>query len=304
MANSIEECNIMVKAANRYNRIVQVGQQQRSGFIFQKAIEMIHSGSVGNIRKINIWANFNYGVGTPVVPDEPVPAGVDYDMWLGPAPERTFNPSRFHGVWRMFWDYGGGLVSDWGVHLLDIALWAKNIKTGPEKLMVYAGQTFHEERARETFDTMTVSYPGSDFVINYDVTAGIQNGPYNMPYGISFIGDKGTIVADRNKLQVFPEWDDAAKKNKADEYLFNEGKESHGEHARNFIESIRSGNASACPPEAGRAAALYVHMANIAGRTAEPVLLWDESQNRFTNSEAANRLIKPEYRKPWTLPDV
>lgn len=302
MANSIEECNIMVNAAKRYNKVVQVGQQQRSGFIFQRAVEMIHSGSVGNIRKINIWANFKYGAGSPVLPDEPVPSGVDFDMWLGPAPERSFNRSRFHGMWRMFWDYGGGLVSDWGVHLLDVALWAKNITTGPEKLMVYAGQTFPEKRARETFDTMTVTYPGSDFVINYDVTAGIQNGPYNMFYGIAFIGDKGSIVADRNKLQVYPEWDDEAKKNKVDEYLYNEGKESHGEHARNFIESIRSGKAPACPPEAGRAAALYVHMANIAGRTGEPVLLWDETQGRFTNSESANKLIKPEYRKPWEKP--
>jgi predicted dehydrogenase len=304
MANSIEECNIMVKAAKRYNKIVQVGQQQRSGFIFQKAVDMVHSGSVGNIRKINIWANFNYGAGSPIVPDEPVPAGIDFDMWLGPAPERTFNPGRFHGMWRMFWDYGGGLVSDWGVHLLDIALWAKKITAGPEKILVYAGHTFPEKRARETFDTMSVSYPGKDFVINYDVTAGIQNGPYNMPYGIAMIGDKGTIVADRNKLQVFPEWDEEAKNNKAEAYIYNEGKESHGEHARNFIESIRSGKVPACPPEYGRAAALYVHMANIAGRTGEPVLLWNETQNRFTNSESANSLIKPAYRGPWHLPEI
>lgn len=304
MANTIEECNIMVKAANRYKKVVQVGQQQRSGFIFRKAIEMIHSGYVGNIRKINIWANFNYGVGLKLVDDEPVPSGVDFDMWLGPAPERSFNRSRFHGVWRMFWDYGGGLVSDWGVHLLDIALWAKGIKQGPEKLMVYAGQTYPEKRARETFDTMNVIYPGSDFVINYDVTAGVQNGPYNMFYGISFIGDNGTIVADRNKLQVYPEWDDNAKKNKVEEYLYDQGKESHGEHTKDFIESIRMNRAPACPPELGRAAALFVHMANIAGRTGEPMLRWDEAQGRFTNSESANKLIKPEYRKPWELPTI
>jgi len=302
MANTIEECNIMVRAAKQYNRIVQVGQQQRSGFIFQKAIEMIKSASVGNIRKINIWANFNYGAGSPIVPDEQVPAGVDFDMWLGPAPQRSFNRSRFHGMWRMFWDYGGGLVSDWGVHLLDIALWAKDIKQGPEKILVYAGHTYPEKRARETFDTMSVSFPGSNFVINYDVTAGIQNGPYNMPYGIAFIGDKATIVADRSKLQVYPEWDEDAKKNKVEEYIYSEGKESHGEHALNFIECVKTRKAPNCPPEAGRAAALYVHAANIAGRVGEPVLLWDEKQNRFTNSAAANELIVPKYREPWKLP--
>lgn len=97
MANSIAECNIMVKAANRYNRVVQIGQQQRSGYIFQKATDLVKNGSLGKLRKINIWANFEYGAGQTIVPDQPVPAGVDFDMWLGPAPKRSFNPTRYHG---------------------------------------------------------------------------------------------------------------------------------------------------------------------------------------------------------------
>lgn len=302
MANSIAECDIMVKATKKYNRIVQVGQQQRSGFIFQKTMELIKSGSIGKLRKINIWANFNYGVGEAIVPDEPVPSGVDYDMWLGPAPERPFNQNRFHGTWRHFWDYGGGMVSDWGVHLLDVALWAKDFVKGPDTALVYAGNTFPEPRARETFDTMTVSYPASDLVINYDVTAGVQHGPYDMLYGLAIIGEKATIVVDRSKIQVYPEWDEENKKFMTPEYTYTEGKESHGEHAKNFIQCIKTRETPACPPEIGRAAALHVHIANIAGRTGEPVLIWDEANNRFTNSEAANKLITPVYRAPWTLP--
>lgn len=304
MANSIEECNIMVRAARHYGRIVQVGQQQRSGFIFRKTMELIKTGTIGKLRKINVWANFNYGVGPEIVPDEPVPAGVDYDMWLGPAPQRPFNQNRFHGSWRHFWNYGGGMVSDWGVHLLDIALWAKDFVKGPEKTLVYAGNTFPEPRARETFDTMTISYPASDFVINYDVTAGVQRGPYDMLYGMAFIGEKATIVVDRSKIQVYPEWEEENKKFMTEEYTYTEGRESHGEHAKNFIDCIKSGEIPACPPEIGRAAALHVHIANIAGRTGEPVLIWDDANNRFTNSEAANRLITPVYRTPWKLPQI
>jgi len=302
MANTIEECNIMVRATKHYGQIVQVGQQQRSGFIFQKAMELIKSGSIGKVRKINAWANFNYGVGPVVVPDEPVPAGIDYDMWLGPAPQRPFNRNRFHGSWRHFWDYGGGMVSDWGVHLLDIALWAKDITKSPEKVLVYAGNTFPETRARETFDTMTVCYPGSDFAINFDVTAGVQHGPYDMLYGIAFIGDKATIVTDRSKIQVYPEWDDAGKKFRAEEYIYTEGKESHGEHVRNFIECVKSRKTPACPPEIARAAAMHLHIPNIAGRTGESMLLWDDVNNRFINSDKANELVVPVYRKPWELP--
>lgn len=304
MANSIGECNIMVKAANRYNQIVQVGQQQRSGFIFQKAMELIKTGKIGKLRKVNIWANFEYGVGPAIVPDSPVPAGIDYNMWLGPAPLKPFNTNRFHGSWRHFWDYGGGLMSDWGVHLIDIGLWANEITNPPEKVLVYAGNTFHEKRARETFDSMSVIYPGSDFAINWDMTAGLQRGPYDMAYGIAFVGDSATIVADRSKITVYPEWDNQAKKPKANEYKFTEGKESHGEHVRNFIDCIKTRNKPACPPETARAAAIHVHIPNIAARIGESMLIWDDNGNRFINSTAANELITPVYREPWNLPKI
>ncbi len=302
MGNSIEECNIMVRAARKHKQIVQVGQQQRSGFIFQKAMELIKSGQIGTLRKINIWANFEYGVGPLIVPDSPVPGGVDYDMWLGPAPNRLFNINRFHGSWRHFWDYGGGLASDWGVHLVDMGLWAKDITNAPDKVLTYGANTFPEKRARETFDTMTICFPKDDFVINYDLTAGLQRGPWDMTYGIAFIGDNATVVTDRKNLTVYPEIDNKTKKFKAEEYKFTEGKESHKEHARNFLDCIKSRVEPACTPEKGRAAALHVHMANIAARVGEPVLFWDDAKNKFTNSEAANRLITPEYRKPWVLP--
>jgi len=305
MANSIAECNIIVKASDYYGeRVVQVGQQQRSSFIFPKTIELINSGKTGRLRRVNIWANFTYGVGLPVIPDEPVPAGVDFDMWLGPAPMRPFNKNRFHGIWRMFWDYGGGLMSDWGVHLLDIALWAGNITKGPEKVLVYGANTSEEPRMRETFDSMNIIYPNNDFVINWDMTAGIQSGPYDSPYGLAFVCDKGTITVDRNKLILRPEWDSQAKKGKTDEYKFTEGKESHAEHAKNFIDCIRSRQKPVCTPAIGRAAALHVHIPNIAARCGESMLLWDDANNRFTNSEKANQLITPIYRKPWTLPSI
>jgi predicted dehydrogenase len=303
MANSITECNIMVKAADYHSkRIVQIGQQQRSGFVFQKAMEIIKSGKIGKLRKVNIWANFSYGVGQPVVPDEPVPSGVDFDMWLGPAPERSYNKTRFHGSWRMFWDYGGGLMSDWGVHLLDIALWAKDITKAPEKVLIYGANTFEEPRSRETFDSMSVIFPKDDFVINWDMTAGIQSGPYDSIYGLAFVGDLATMTVDRNKLIVRPEWDSLTKKSKAEEYKFTEGTESHSMHAKNFIECIKTRSKPVCTPEIGRAAAVHVHIPNIAARTGESMLIWDDANNRFTNSEKANQLITPVYRKPWVLP--
>ncbi|MBW6537186.1 MAG: Gfo/Idh/MocA family oxidoreductase [Mariniphaga sp.] len=304
MANTIGECNIMVMAAKRYNRIVQVGQQQRNGKVFIDSMNLIKSGEIGTLRKVNIWANFNYGLGTTLVEDSPVPEGVDYNMWLGPAPERPFNQARFHGSWRHFWDYGGGLMSDWGVHLIDMGLWAKDVVKGPEKVVTYADNLSKQVMARETFDTMNVIYPKNDFVINYDLTAGIQQGPFDSAYGIQFIGEKGMLVADRSKYHLYPEWDGQKKAPKTEEVHFDEGKESHREHVDNFLECLKTRETPACPPEIGRAAAVHVHIANIAARVGETVLEWDDANNRFTNCEKANAFITPEYREPWKLPKV
>jgi predicted dehydrogenase len=304
MANTIGECNIMVKAAKRYNRVVQVGQQQRDGKVFIDSMNLIKGGEIGTLRKVNIWANFNYGLGTVPVPDGPVPAGVDYNFWLGPAPERPFNQARFHGSWRHYWDYGGGLMSDWGVHLIDMALWAKDIKEGPKTVITYAGNLSKQKMARETFDTMNLIFPKDDFVINYDLTAGIQQGPYDSAYGIQFIGEKGILVADRSKYHLYPEWDGQKDAPKTEEISWEKGHESHREHVDNFLACIKSRETPSCPPEIGRAAAVHVHIANISARVGQPILEWDDANNRFTNCEKANEYITPKYREPWKLPEI
>ncbi len=304
MANTIGECNIMVRAARRFNRIVQVGQQQRDGKVFIDCMELIKSGKIGTLRKVNIWANFNYGLGAKLVDDGPVPAGIDYDFWLGPAPERPFNPARFHGSWRHFWDYGGGLMSDWGVHLIDMALWTKDIVDTPKKVITYASNLSKQKMARETFDTMNVIYPKDDFVINYDLAGGVQQGPYNSPYGIQFVGELGMLVADRGKYHLYPEWDGDLKAPKTEEVSWEHGKESHRQHVDNFLSCIKSRETPSCPPEIGRAAAVHVHIANISARVGHPFLEWDDTTNRFTNCEKANELITPVYRAPWKLPEV
>lgn len=303
MANTIAECNIMVKAANYYNRIVQIGQQQRSGYVFQESMTMIKDGTIGKLRKVNIWANFNYGIGPKLVDDSSVPEGVDYDMWLGPTPQRPFNSNRFHGNWRFFWDYGGGLMTDWGVHLLDIGLWAKDLVEAPKKVLTYGANSSLELRQRETFDTFTVSFPKDDYVINWDMTAGIETGAYGKPYGIAFIGEKASIVTDRRGFQVFPETDYRTEKPKTKAVSFLEGKESHSQHLRNFFDCVTSRKTPVCPPEIGRVAAMHAHIPNIAARTGESVLIWDDKSGRFTNSNKANELINPEYRAPWSLPN-
>ena len=299
LANSIGECDIMVKAARKYNRVVQVGQQQRSGIHWKQAMDFINAGNIGQLRKVNIWANFNYGVGQPKAPDEPPPTNVDFDMWLGPAPKRSFNRNRFHGSWRMFWDYGGGLMTDWGVHLIDMALWAKNIIDPPLAVTATGGNFAFPERAHETFDTMSVSYQLKDYTINWEHAAGVQSGPYGRAYGLAFVGNDATLVIDREGWELFPESE--AGKYKVPAMPKQPGRDSHEPHMKNFIECIKTRKDPVCSIENGRLVAMYAHMANIALRT-NSRLEWNEATKNFGTNAAANALITPVYRKPWALP--
>lgn len=299
LANSIGECDLMVKAVRKYNKIVQVGQQQRSGDHWQTAMNFIKDGKLGQLRKILIWANFNYGVGQPKIPDTPVPAGVDFDMWLGPAPERSFNNARFHGSWRMFWDYGGGLMTDWGVHLVDMALWAKDTTALPLSVAATGGNFAFPERAHETFDTMNVVYQMPEYDINWMHTAGIQTGPWGRNYGLAFIGNDATIVIDRESWDLFPEMEKGRYKVPA--LPRQQGHNSHEAHVKNWIECIRTRKETVCPVEMGRLAAVYTHMGNVALRT-QSQLIWDNSAHNFGSNTAANKLLLPSYRQPWKLP--
>ena len=304
MANTIAECNVMVEAASKYQRVVQVGQQQRSGQVWNDVMAYIKAGKIGKLRKATIWANFNYGVGPEKQPDATVPAGVDYDMWLGPAPDRPFNPSRFHGSWRFFWDYGGGLMTDWGVHLIDMALWARDITSPPKLTLSYGNNASFPNHDRETFDTMSVTYPEDDYIINWEHTAGTQNGPYDNLYGIAFTGDDGTIVAHRGGWEVFPEWDGQKEAPKIEKLEFQKGNPGHDLHIRNFVKCVKERSTPACPPEIGRAVALAAHFANIAVRSGDYKLEWDDTKSKFTNSKKANQYISPAYRKPWQFPQI
>jgi predicted dehydrogenase len=301
LANSIAECQVMLKAARKYNRVVQVGQQQRSGQHWQDIVALVRSGKLGTIRKIKTWGYFGYGKGSPKVPDSPVPEGVDYNTWLGPAPEHPFNRNRFHGSWRHFWDHGGGLLTDWGVHLLDIALWAMNVKF-PKAVMASGGIYAYPDNAIETPDTLNVLYDYGSFTVEWDHAGGLSKGIYGRSYGVAFIGNNGTLVVNREGWEVIAE-----SENNTDKMpvipLQPADDASHEKHVKNFIDCVKSRKSPICEIEHGHNVALVAHMGNIAYRTGNK-LIWDERKGNFKDDPKANDLLKPAYRSPWKFPNV
>jgi predicted dehydrogenase len=296
LANSIAECQIMLKAARKHNRIVQVGQQQRSGQHWQDIVALVKSGQLGTIRKIKTWGYFGYGKGSPKVPDEPVPNGVDYNTWLGPAPQHPFNRNRFHGSWRHFWDHGGGLLTDWGVHLLDIPLWAMDVKF-PKSIMASGGIYAYPDNAIETPDTLNVLYDFGNFTLEWDHAGGLSKGSYNRSYGVAFIGNNGTLVVNREGWEVIAESENNTDKTQVVP-LQPADNLSHEKHVSNFIECVRSRKTPVCEIETGHNVALVAHMGNISYRTGNK-LFWDDSKGKFKDDNKANSFLKPEYRSPW-----
>lgn len=300
LANSVAECDAIVDAARRHDRVVQVGQQQRSGEAWQNVVRFVQSGRLGDIRRVKVWGFFDYGKGLPRVPDEPPPAHIDFDMWLGPARDQPFNPSRFHSVWRHQWDFGGGLLTDWGVHLLDVVLWAMDVRTAPRAVSASGGIYTYLDRAIETPDTLSVLYDMGDYTISYEHFAGLSKGYYNRSYGIAFIGNNGTLVVNRAGWEVIAEELDGELLMEPVPFVEGVGS-NHERHAIDFIEAVRERRDPICTVEMGRDAAVFAHLGNIAYRTGSR-LSWDAEARRFEENPDADAFLMPFYRAPWTFP--
>ena len=296
IANSIAECDMMAKAAKHYNRVVSVGQQQRSAKLWIEMKKFIDSGQLGHISRVNVWANFRYAAILNPAKDSEVPAHIDFDMWLGPAPERTYNASRHHGSWRMFWDYGGGLLTDWGVHLLDMALWGMKVDHMPNRVMATGGNWAYPDNFAETFDTMSVIYEFDDFVMTWNNTT-IETGPYGKNYGVEFVGTNGTLVANREGWEVYP------LQGKCEAAKCSPDYQDLTLHHTDFYNCMRTRKMqTACTIDNGAMCAKYAHLGNISARVGS-ALVYDNDKQRFDNKEA-NKLIKPTYRKGWEFPKL
>jgi predicted dehydrogenase len=308
IANSIEEARIMVQAQEKTGKVVQAGQWQRSGPHYRKAFEIVRSGVLGKIRLVKVWAYQGWMKPVPVVPDSQPPAGVDYKFWLGPAPERPFNQNRFHFNFRWFWDYAGGLMTDWGVHEIDIALYAMNAEA-PISVMASGGKLAYPDDASETPDTLQAVFQYEDFNMLWEHATGIDNGPYGRSEGIAFIGNNGTLVVNRGGYEVIVEREAQGyaasgkpKMETIEAYVKPPELNYLDLHTQNFIEAVKKNSQDVLntPIRSGSVAAINAHMGNIAFKTGTKIY-WDAKAGKFDNAEA-NKFIVPEYHNGWKLP--
>lgn len=282
LGRSIDEGRAMLEAAKKFNRVVQMGTHWRSGAHYRDAVEFVQSGKLGKVRMVRCWAYLDWlgGIGSP--PDSAPPDGVDYDMWLGPAPLRPFNKNRFHFNFRWFWDYAGGLMTDWGAHHFDIAQWGLGMDgSGPVEVI---------PPTPDNPDAKTLTYVYANGVKLYR-GAGQINGA-----GVEFVGTKGRIGVNRGGFLVT---EPASLRHETigpgETRLYNSP-----DHRLNFLESVRTGREPVCPAEVGCSSAVVCHIGNIAHWLQRP-LKWDPAGGVFVDDPEANRLLSRAMRAPWQL---
>ena len=301
VGNSIGECRAMVAAQQRYKRVVQAGQWQRSQQHFKDAVNFVQSGQLGNIRTVKVWCYQGWMKPGPVIPDSAPPAGVDYTKWLGPAPIRPFNASRFHFNFRWFWDYAGGLMTDWGVHLIDYGLLGMKSPV-PKSVSALGGRFAYPDLYEETPDTLTTLYEFDGFNMVWDSAMGIDNGSYNRDHGIAYIGNNGTLILNRGGWEVIEERQGKNKVSKPFEKSSDNGLDNH---MQNFVDVIKSRKMEDlhCSIQAGAHVATVSQMGNIAYRSGKK-LEWDGAKERFTDEDINKKYLMKEYHNGYHLPKV
>ncbi|MGD0225289.1 MAG: Gfo/Idh/MocA family oxidoreductase [Terriglobia bacterium] len=316
----VAEGRRMVEAAHRYKRVTQVGLMRRSGPGLKDAVNYLQGGGIGKItaiRAFHIQNEWPKGIGNP--PDGDPPADFDWDAWLGPAPKVPYNPNRTFYHFRWFYDYSGGQLSNFGAHYIDFSHWLLG-HDAPLAVTAMGGKYAVEDN-REIPDTLEViwSYPGNTLITfsQFD-TNGAHAAARDSNMEIR--GTKGTMYMDWNGYEVVPEKvtemaypPNSPLDRTSDEWqtsrktLIEPRKVSDPDatplHARNFLDCVRSRKSCNCDIETGHRSTTATLVADIALKT-RTHLQWDSKTERFTNSDAANRLLNYHYRAPYKLPEV
>ncbi len=287
----------MRDAARKFSRIVQVGTRRRSGEHFRSAVEYVASGKLGKICMIRAWMHQQRpSIGKP--PDEPVPEGVDYDMWLGPAPKRPFNRNRFHYNWRFFKDSSTSELGNQGVHMLDIAMWAIALMRGrerclPQRISGHAGIYWLDD-AKEVPDTQITTYDYGDFLLLWELVSFQRGRPLEgKAAGAAFYGTDGVLVVDGRGWPTYGPKGEPGPSAKA----------SGDSHVANFLEGVKSRRAPNADVETGRLSTTLCHLGNIATRRGRQ-LRFDPARETFPGDKEANAWLSKQYRAPWRLPEV
>jgi len=314
-SHNVWEGRKMVEAARKYKRVVQVGTQNRSAPYNHQAREFIASGKLGKVSLVKV---FNLKSGGPfrASRDEACPKEVNYDAWLGPAPERPFNPGHFHGGWHAWWAYSGGDLADDGIHQLDLARFVAG-KTWPMAVTASGGKLAYPKSDAEVPDTQVATMEFDDLLMTMehsgwaqymDKIAGDIRGGAGFPYWpqcatrIEIYGTDAVMYLGRHGggWQVFTK---SKRQSRPGELVAEQtGRFPDPEHKQDFVDAIRTGRLPRADVEEGHRSAVLIHLINIATRLGGRRFAFDSQTETIPGDKEANALIQRDYRAKYAVP--
>ena len=309
-SHNIWEGRKMVEAARKYNRVVQVGMQDRSSSYSATARQLIQSGRLGTIHLVSIYNMMTRG---PLenAPDSLPPAGFDWAMWLGPAATRPYNPKYFQ---RVYWDFSGGNITEEGVHQLDLARWVMGASY--PKSVHHAGGKFFFKDSAEIPDTSLVTYTYDDLTLIFQqawwtpymskLPDNVRESTTKFPDWYPFAGTRTEIYGSEGMMILgrdgggWQQFDRKGRKVASDKQTFAAMQVAHLD---NFISCIRSRKRPSADVEDGHISAALCHMANISYRVGDRKLVIDSGNETFGGDNEANHYLRRTYREPWVIPE-
>ena len=304
VSHNIWEGRRMVEAARKYHRVVQAGMQGRSIAHKRRAIELLRQGAIGKVYLAKGLC-FKRRLSIGKKPDGPVPPGVDYDLWLGPAPWRKFNPNRFHYNWHWFWDTGNGDIGNQGPHQMDLARWGLG-KTGLPHRVFSSGAKFLYDDDQETPNTQLAIFDYEDSQLVFEVRGLLTGGESSITFeggnfiGNLYFGSEGVMALDAHGFRIYlGEKRELAREMK----LIEPEPDDPAPHVANFLSVVRSRKTQdlAADVDQGRISAAMCHMANISYRVGRSVV-FDPVTESFGGDPGANAFLSRDYRKPYVVP--
>ena len=300
-SHNIAEGRQMIQAARKTGLVMQVGTQTRSTKVFQDAIALVREGALGKVLMAKTWTSQkrpSIGHKQP----SPPPAGVDYDMWVGPAPMLPFQENRFHYLWHWWHNFGTGDAGNRGVHQMDIALWGLDKTTHPTRIAGSCNKLyFDDDQQFPDTQYVTFEYPGDGGdqpkqLLVYEQRIWTPYVQENCEDGCTFYGDEGYLTIDMQKG-----WQLFGKKNVLRQEA--EGKYNVGDHVGDFLDAVRAGRRPNADIEIGHLSATLGHLANILSRGDRQQLSFDPKTEQILDDPEANGLLKRVYREGhWATP--
>ena len=297
-SHEIWEGRKMIEAADKYKRMVQVGSQSRSIPYKIKAMQLLHDGVIGKVYMAKgLCYKRRKSIGH--TPDEPVPPGIDWDNFLGPAPMRPFSTNRYKYNWHWFWDTGNGDIGNQGVHEMDLARWGLN-KEGLPNSVVSTGGKFAYDDDQETPNTQVATFDYGDSRLVFEVRGLITNPEQGIMIGNIFYGTDGFMTVDEKGFEVFK----GEKKEKAEEQSLKEETWDTGPHMTNFLNAVKTRDKKhlTAAVEIGVTSAALCHLANISYRLKRELAV-DPAKWSFLHDTEANAMLTRKYRAPYIVPE-